>query len=244
MNNNQSAYQFVLVHGAWHGAWCWEYVAMNLNALGHSATTPTQRGLGERADEITMTITLSDFVDDLVEHLIETNQRDAILVGHSFGGNAISGAADRVPERIAGLVYLDALVLKGGEAPFDRLPPALAEERLQLARESSGGISLPPPPATSFGVLDKSDGEWLEQRLTPHPVSTYTSRLELSNPLTNGIDATYVVCTDPIYEPLESTRTRVRELGWPMREIATGHNAMVTEPALLTEMLLTIAAGE
>lgn len=216
---------------------------MNLNALGHTATTPTQRGLGERADELTMTITLSDFTDDLVEHIIETDQRDVILVGHSFGGNAISGAADRIPERIARLVYLDAMVLNSGEAPFDRLPAALAEERLQLARETSGGISLPAPPATSFGVLDKNEGDWLEQRLTPHPVSTYTSKLELDNPLANGIDATYVFCTDPVYEPLESTRERVRQLGWPIREIAAGHNAMVTEPALLTGLLLDIAAG-
>jgi len=216
---------------------------MNLNALGHSATTPTQRGLGERADEMTMTITLSDFVDDLVEHLIETDQKDVILVGHSFGGNAISGAADRVPERISRLVYLDAMVLKNGEAPFDLLPQSLVQERLQQARDSSGGISLPPPPATSFGVLDKTEGEWLEQRLTPHPVSTYTSKLELDNAIGNGIDADYIVCTDPIYEPLASTRERVRELGWPVHEIATGHNAMVTAPAPLTELLLKIAAS-
>jgi len=216
---------------------------MNLNALGHSATTPIQRGVGERADELTMTITLSDFVDDLVEHLVETDQQNVILVGHSFGGNAISGAADKVPERISRLVYLDAMVLKNGEAPFDLLPPSLAQQRLQLARDSSGGISLPPPPAASFGVLDKTEGEWLEQRLTPHPVSTYTSKLELDNPLGNGIDAHYIVCTDPIYEPLASTRERVRELGWPVHEIATGHNAMVTAPAPLTELLLKIAAS-
>ncbi len=237
-----NSHNFVLLHGAWHGAWCWEHVAMNLTALGHTVTTPTQRGLGERSDELTMAITLTDFVEDVVEHLNQTDVRDAVLVGHSFGGNGISGAADVVPQRIRKLVYFDALILENGQAPFDRLPRDLVAQRVQLAQQTSGGISLPPPPPESFGVFDDKDAQWLENNLTPHPFGTYQSPLKLQHPVANGIDAHYVVCNKPIYEPLADVREWVRKAGWPVHELAAGHDAMVTEPALTTELLLKIAA--
>ena len=211
MQNSNSAFHFVLLHGAWHGAWCWERVALNLRALGHSVTTPTQRGVGERADELTLTITLDDFIEDVVDHLIETDQNDVVLVGHSFGGNGISGAADRVPERISKLVYLDALVLENGQTSFGRLPDDVVAERKKLAAESSGGVSLPPPTPASFGVTDPADAAWLNERLTPHPFGTYTSPLNLAGPVANGIEAIYVACGDPVYAPLESTREWVRK---------------------------------
>lgn len=241
--SDQKIYNFVLLHGAWHGAWCWQYVATNLTALGHNVTTPVQRGLGERADEMTMDITLSDFVEDVIQHLVNNDLRDVVLVGHSFGGSGISGAADQVPERIAKLVYLDALILDNGEKPVDHLPEDITANRMQMARESSGGISMPPPSAASFGVLDSTEAQWLEQQLTPHPAGTYNSALQLANPLGNGIDTTYVLCNDPIYEPLASSRQRVRSAGWKIEEIATGHDLMVSAPAPTTELLLKIADG-
>ena len=115
---------FVLLHGAWHGGWCWHDVAVLLRAQGHSVTAPTQTGLGERRHLLSGAITLETFVQDLVEHLEAEEIEDAILVGHSFGGMAISGAADRVPQRIRHLVYLDSMVLEDGQAFFDVLPAA------------------------------------------------------------------------------------------------------------------------
>src|SRR5947208_2776826 len=105
---------YVLLHGAFHGAWCWRDVADRLRAAGHRVTTPTQTGLGERRHLLSAQITLDTFVEDLVEHLESEELEAAILVGHSFGGNAISGAADRVPGRIRHLVYLDAMILEDG----------------------------------------------------------------------------------------------------------------------------------
>ena len=109
---------YVLVHGAWHGGWCWRAVADALRAKGHRVFTPTQTGLGERKHLLSREITLDTFVDDLT-NLIEMEElQNIILVGHSFGGSPISGVADRMPDRIGHLVYLDSLVLEGGQSTF------------------------------------------------------------------------------------------------------------------------------
>ena len=120
---------FVLLHGAWHGGWCWERVASILRARGHRVTMPTQTGLGERAHLMSPDIDLEVFTDDLVNHLIWEDLDQIVLVGHSFGGNATSGAASQVPDRIQRLVYLDALVPISGRSPFEDFPPGVVAER-------------------------------------------------------------------------------------------------------------------
>jgi pimeloyl-ACP methyl ester carboxylesterase len=233
---------FVLLHGAFHGGWCWVRVADALRAHGSRVLTPTQTGLGERRHLLSPAVTLETFIADLVNLLDSEELADAILVGHSFAGPVITGAADRVPERIRHLIHLDASVLESGEAPFDLLPPAVVAERTRLARESSGGLSIPAPPPLAFGVPDGPDAAWLARRLTPHPFATFTDRLRLANPPGNGLPCTYICCTDPIYGPLELARRRVKDKpGWTWREIPTGHDAMVTEPRALAEMLIEIA---
>jgi pimeloyl-ACP methyl ester carboxylesterase len=228
---------FVLLHGAFHGGWCWKRVAALLRARGHRVTTPTQTGLGERRHLLSREITLGTFIDDLVNHLLYEDLTGAVLVGHSFGGNALSGAAERAPSRIAELVYLDSMVIEGGMAPFDGIAPEVVAERLRLAEETSGGLSIPPPPASAFGVLDPQDAAWLEARMTPHPLSTYRSPLPIEGPPGNGLPGRYITCTDPIYHPLASVRRWVASAGWPVEEIATGHDAMITAPEALVEML-------
>ena len=228
---------FVLLHGAWHGGWCWERVAGPLRARGHRVTTPTQTGLGERAHLISDGITLETFTDDLVNHMLYEDLTDAVLVGHSFGGNALSGAAERVPDRIAELVYLDSTIVAPGERPFDMMAPEVVADRRRLAAESSGGVSIPCPPASAFGVLGPDDARWLEARLTPHPISTMESVTPIQGPPGGNLPKRYIVCTDPIYHALQMVRDRVASMGWPVDEIATGHNAMVTAPDALVDLL-------
>lgn len=228
---------FVLLHGAWHGGWCWDRVAAPLRARGHRVTTPTQTGLGERAHLISDKITLETFTDDLVNHILFEDLRDVVLVGHSFGGNAISGAAERVPERIAELVYLDATVIGPGECPFDLMPEEVATERRRLAQQSSGGVSIPCPPASAFGVLDPIDARWLEARLTPHPISTMESRIPITGAPGATLPKRYIACVDPIYPALQQVRDRVAAAGWQVDELRTGHNAMVSAPDALTDLL-------
>jgi pimeloyl-ACP methyl ester carboxylesterase len=234
---------FVLVHGAWHGGWCWRSVSDRLRASGHRVFAPTCTGLGERAHLLSRTITLDTFTRD-VSGVIEAEElHDIVLVGHSFGGLPVSGVADRMPERIRSVVFLDSMLVQPGRTPADGLTAEVAAARRKAAEETSGGLSLPTPPASAFGVTGPADAAWLERRLTPHPFSTYASRLEIGNAVGNGLPCTYVACTRPAYLPLEGARTWARQqAGWRWEEIATGHDAMVTAPEELAGMLERLAA--
>lgn len=232
---------FVLVHGVWHGGWCWSRVADILRARGHRVTAPTQTGLGERSHLLSPGITIQTFVEDIVRHLEFNDLQNVNLVGHSFGGIPITGAADKVPERIARLIYLDAIMLDTGETWMSLLPKDMAEDRAELARKTSGGLSLPPAPAESFGVERPEDVAFVQPRLTPHPFRTFTTALDLKNPVGNGLPARYIRCTHPPYRPAAVALERARTLGWSVEEIATGHDAMVTEPLALADLLQRVS---
>src|SRR3954452_9415811 len=123
---------YVLVHGAWGGGWQWAPVAERLRAQGHRVFTPTQTGLGERKHLLSRDITIDTFVEDIVNMLEAEDLRDVVLVGHSFGGISITGAADRVPDRIRHLVYLDALIVQGGQSVFDGMPAEIVAGRRKV----------------------------------------------------------------------------------------------------------------
>jgi pimeloyl-ACP methyl ester carboxylesterase len=142
---------YVLVHGAWHGGWCWGHVADALRGMGHRVTTPTQTGLGERKHLLSKDITLDTFTADVVNHIEAEELKDVILVGHSFGGTSITGAADKIPDRIRHLVYLDSVILENGKSVFSALPPDIVAARRKTVAEQGQGIFIPPPPPTAFG---------------------------------------------------------------------------------------------
>ena len=235
---------FVLVHGMWHGGWCWNGVADLLRSRGHRVTTPTLTGLGERAHLLSPDLTLDTFVTDVVQHLRYEELSDVVLVGHSFGGAPISGAADRARERIAELIYLDAAVMEDGESRMSVSAPELTHERIEAAQESSGGLSLPAPPPAAFGVTDPADAAWLASLLTPHPFATLTTPLRLDRPCGNGLPAHYVTCTSPAYPPTAVTRDRARARGWPIWPLASGHDAMVITPLATADLLEKLATQE
>ena len=232
---------FVCVHGVWHGGWCWSRLANILRARGHRVTTPTQTGLGERSHLLSPEISIQTFVEDIVRHLRFEEMTNVVLVGHSFGGIPITGVADLLPDRIAKLVYLDAIMLESGETWFDLLPEDLAGDRRKLAENSSGGLSLPPASPASFGITRPDDIAFLEPRLTPHPFRTFTTALDLKHPVGNGLPAHYIECTDPPYPPAKVALERAKAKGWPVSQIATGHDAMVSEPEALADLLEDIA---
>ena len=235
---------FVLVHGACHGGWCWRDVADRLRASGHRVFTPTCTGLGERAHLMSREITLDTFIQDIAGVIEAEELRDIILVGHSFGGLPVSGVADIMPDRIRHLVFLDALLAQPGESAFDGLPPEIVAVRQKAAEDTSGGLSFPAPPPSAFGVTSEADAAWVQRRLTPQPLGTYASPLNVRNPPGNGLPCTYIACTDPAYPALDGTKAWVREQpGWRWAEIATGHDAMVTAPEELTRMLTGVASG-
>ena len=227
---------FVLVHGGFHGGWCWSRVSPLLRARGHSVFTPTQTGCGERAHLLSKSITLDTFVDDITGVLRCEDLHNVVLVGHSFGGIAVTGVADRMAQRLRQLIYLDSLILQNGQCAFDLLEPAIVQSRLQAA-QANGGVWIEPPPPSFFGVTEADDLAFLQGRLTPHPLGTYTSPLKLQHPVGNGLPTVYVHCSQPLYGGLTQTRNWVKASGMREVELATGHDAMVTAPTALADLL-------
>lgn len=229
---------YVLVHGAWHGGWAWRRVREILEQNHHRVLTPTMTGLGERKHLMSESITLDTMIDDIANTLLYEDLSDVILVGHSFAGPVISGVLERIPSRLRQLVFLDAAVLEGGESMFGLIPPEIVAEREQLALESSGGLSLPAPSAEKLGILDDAQWQLVKQYLTPHPISTYRSPLKLEKAPGDGVPCSYIVCTNPAYAPLAWSYERAKDYGWPIISIETGHDAMISAPEALSEILM------
>lgn len=228
----------VLVHGAWHGSWCWRRVLPLLWLAGHRVVPVTLSGLGERAHELSPEITLDTHVQDVVTAMRAEECSDAVLVGHSYGGMVVTGAADRLGEEVGRLVYVDAVVPLPGEAWSTGNPPAVqAERRAAIARHGF----LPPPPASAFG-LTGADAGWVARRQTPQPGGVYDDPLSFDGDRWAALPRTFVDCTDPALPTIDPSRELVRSRpGWEVVELSTGHDAMISAPADLAAVLLTVA---
>lgn len=229
---------YVLVHGAYGGGWIWRDVADGLRKQGHRVWTPTQTGLGERAHLMSRQITVDTHIDD-VASVIETDElRDIILVGHSYGGMAVTGVADRMTDRIRHVVYLDALLPENGDTAFTVLPAGLADSRRKVAREQGGGVALPVPGADAFPIPDGPAKEWFMRRLRPHPIGTYESVVRLGKPAGAGLPVTYISYTNPALASIEPSRQRARaKTGWRFMELAVPHDVEVPMPEKVVELL-------
>jgi pimeloyl-ACP methyl ester carboxylesterase len=234
---------FVLVHGAWHGGWCWRFVADRLTALGHRVFTPTLTGLGERRHLLDAVTSLDVPITDIVNLLEAEELEDVVLVGHSFGGLVIAGVADRLPRALRSLVFLDSMLVDNGQAAMDALPRAIVEERLKAIAASGRPLAMPIPSVGAMGIPeDHPRADWVRRRLTPHPLATYRTPFMLRNPVGNGLPRTYVHCVQPSYDPLAPVRERIRsQPGWNWEELASGHDAMVLHPDLLVDLLARLA---
>ena len=238
MKNNKP--HFLLIHGAWHGGWVWNEIYEILRYQRYSVSTPTLTGLGEKKHLLSSKITIETFIEDVVNHIIFENLNNIILVGHSFAGSIISGVADRLKDRIQKLIYFDAMILIDGQKPFDITPKETVEQRIELAKTFGNDISIPAPSADAFGVFDIKKSLLLEEKLTPHPLSAFQSKLILKNEVGNGIPLSYIFCTKPVYKSLESSREVVRKMKWPIFELSAGHDAMLTHPKETLNLLMKI----
>ena len=238
MKNNKT--HFLLIHGAWHGGWVWNEISEILRYQRYSVSTPTLTGLGEKKHLLSSKITIETFIEDVVNHIIFENLNNIILVGHSFAGSVISGVADKLKDRIQKLIYFDAMILIDGQKPFDITPKETVEQRIELAKKFGNNISIPAPSADAFGVFDIKKSLLLEEKLTPHPLSAFQSKLILKNEVGNGIPLSYIFCTKPVYKSLESSREVVRKMKWPIFELNAGHDAMLSHPKETLNLLMKI----
>jgi pimeloyl-ACP methyl ester carboxylesterase len=218
----------VLVHGAWHGGWCWQGVANPLRAAGHDVLTPTLTGLAERAHLFRPDIGLRTHVDDVVELLRHEDLRDVVLVGHSYAGLVVREAVDREPDRVARITLVDAWVGHDGQS-MDSL--ALFRNWI-VSATTDGGIAV--PPASAVGVTEPDDVAWVESRLTPQPRRTFSEPTNLTGAV-DAIPSRAVLCTPPGPIPFGAWAA---EFGWKTAELESGHDAMITAPAALAGLLL------
>jgi pimeloyl-ACP methyl ester carboxylesterase len=216
----------VIVHGAFGGGWEWREVARLLQGEGHEVIRTTLTGLGERSHLATATVDLDTHVKDVVQQLEFDDLRDVVLVGHSYGGMVVTGAADRVPERIARIVYVDAFVPRDGESLFDLAGPDVTG----FLRGSAVDGLVPPP-----GGTPSQYPAWYVERSRPHPLACFEQPIRLEG-RAEAIPRSYVRCLQSDV-PLDRCVTRAREAGWAMAEIDTHHDAQVAEPAELARLL-------
>jgi pimeloyl-ACP methyl ester carboxylesterase len=231
---------YVLVHGAWHGGWCWRRVTPLLRTAGHEVFTPTLTGLGERSHLANAEIDLNVHIQDVVNVLEYEDLCNVILVGHSYGGMVITGVSERAADRLAHLFYLDAFVPRDGQALADLVAPQF-RDGLQQQAQASGGL-LPPFPVSQYGIFAEAEVRWVEPKLVPHPFKTLTTLVRLTNPKALALPRSYVYCNNPAMGFFEAFAERTRtEKGWRYHELATGHDAMVTMAQPLAELLLALA---
>jgi pimeloyl-ACP methyl ester carboxylesterase len=234
---------FVLVHGAWHGSWCWKRVRPALQALGHHVFTPTLTGVGERAHLLSPDVNLDTHINDVVNLIVWEDLTHVVLCGHSYGGAVISGVADRVADRIGALVYLDAFVPEDGQSIHDTLPPAHRELQLDLAQRVGDGWKVPPIPAEVFNV-NLADRAWVDSQCTMQSLATFQQPLELSAAPHAPISTTFILATGFHDSPFPPFYDRARVKGWATATVDCGHDVMLDRPEELTGILADIAAAE
>jgi pimeloyl-ACP methyl ester carboxylesterase len=247
---------FVLVHGAWHGAWCWERVTPLLQAAGHTAHAVTLTGVGERAHLLPLlgkSITLQTHIDDVLGLIAAQELDDIVLAVHSYGGMVGTGVADQIaaklPQvRIRHICYIDAVVPEVGESWGSAHSAAVRGGRLSDAA-AHPHYAISAPKASVWGLSD-ADAAWVQRRMTPQPATPYTDALQFDAQRVAIIPRTYLSCTAPASPTIDPMRARVVGStlwggAWLPNSrsinMATGHDAMVSAPQELVQLLLACA---
>jgi pimeloyl-ACP methyl ester carboxylesterase len=249
----------VLVPGACLGGWCWRDVAGHLRRLGHEVYPVTLTGLGERVHLASREVDLETHIADVVNLLDYEDLHDAVLVGHSYAGIVITGVADRRPERLGAVVYLDTAPLPDGTAIVDVQSPEQRERQLRSVTDEGEGWRWPAPDRQTLlsGFFGSADGlserdlDLIERRATPQPYATFTSRLRLNSPVTHALRRVAIFCSangmsvELLRELISKGDPRAAPFsgeGWQLQQLDTGHWAMFSEPDALSALLHRIAA--
>ncbi len=241
---------FVLVHGAWHGGWCWQPVQQALASQGHRVYAVTLTGVGERAHLLSTAITLETHIADVVGTLVAEELDDVVLAVHSYAGMLGTAVADRMGSQLRHLAYVDGVVPEPGESWSSTHAPATREARL-AACQASEDFSIPPPDPAAFGLTGDSHA-WVQRRMTPQPGHTYSAPLAFDTGRVAAVPRTFIDCTRPPLATIDVSRQRVRDPGfWGGRwhggggsrvvEMVTGHDPMVSAPRELAEILGQLA---
>ena len=242
---------FVLVHGAWHGGWCWKKVTPLLRKTGAEVFVPTLSGLGEKAHLAQRMdprdIDLDLHVQDVIRLLEYEDLQQVILVGHAYAGMVISGAAEECHNRISHLVYVNGVVPSDGESMADQLAPVRGPEFAAWVRgHIDRGEGFLAPPASPeelgqrWGIIDPADRDWMFARVTPQPAAAMAAPVRISRPEAAAIPRSFVCGAEAGFQ---SVAERVEKDGWGIYHVDSGHDTMVSHPRELAEILVGIASS-
>jgi pimeloyl-ACP methyl ester carboxylesterase len=230
---------FVLVHGAWHGGWCWRRVADLLEKKGHKVFTPTMTGLGERSHLLDAKVNLATHVTDIVNVIKWENLNDVVLVGHSYGGAVISGVAEQAREAIGSIVFLDAVVPESGDSLFTKASQTTRDAI--TAVQQKGETSMKPIPAAFFRVNEK-DRAWIDAMCTPQPLATFTDKIAVTGAREKIAKKAYIRAKGYPSVPFDAMQEKYKaDTAWRSYELPCGHDAMVDMPDRVTEILVEVA---
>jgi pimeloyl-ACP methyl ester carboxylesterase len=230
---------FLLVHGAWHGGWCWRRVSDLLASKGHKVFAPTLTGVGERSHLMSRDINLATHIADIVNVIRWEGLSDIVLVGHSYGGVVISGVAEAMHDKIASIVFLDAFVPENGDSLATKASQAVRDAVATAAQ--NGEYAMKPIPASVFRVNEK-DRAWVDATCTPHPIATFTDKVSLTDARDRIAKRAYIRAKGYPSEYFDAAQTKVTAAtGWRLYELPSGHDVMVDMPERLTEILLEVA---
>ncbi|MEX2035357.1 MAG: alpha/beta fold hydrolase [Xanthobacteraceae bacterium] len=230
---------FVLVHGAWHGGWCWRRVSDCLEQGGHKVFTPTLTGLGERSHLLRAGIDVSTHIADVVNVLKWERLSDVVLCGHSYGGLVVSGVAEQMAEKIGSIVFLDAFLPENGDSMAELTSQAVRDQ-LTSASER-GELGVPARSAAAFLVNEK-DQAWVDSLCVPQPIGTMTEKLKLSGARERIGKKAYIRAAAYPNPGFDKAYARVKaDRAWRSYEVPCGHDVMVDMPQRLAEILLEVA---
>ena len=241
---------FVLIHGTWHGGWAWNGVVRALSERGHCTHAPTLPGHGRGVSRIG--IAHGDCVEAVVAYIQHHELKDVILVGHSFGGTIVQKVAERLPEMMAGIIFLDALILKDNECVFDILPDVFLDS-MQSKDVSDPAVAssentmevLPPPPWETWRdnfIQDAREfmARWTWERLSPEPNQVNLDRVDLKRFSSLAVPKSFIYCRQDKAMPAGYFHPRMSSrLGtFKLFEMDGSHEVMFTRPAELAEKIL------
>lgn len=229
---------FVLVHGAWHGGWCWKMVREHLQAQGHRVFTPSLTGLGDRQHLRSPEINLDTHIADIANLMIWEDLENIILVGHSYGGVIISGVCDAHKDRVAHAIFLDAIVPNDGDTVLRGGTKEIAEKNFGPLEDGYLAHAREP---ISFGVPDHMIEElaWLRQNVTPQPLGTWLQPISLPNGGSDGVARTFIYCSEkpPLTQAQEARLQAFRDdPTWGYEDLPCGHDSMIILPTETTQM--------
>lgn len=232
---------YVLIHGGWHGGWCWKKVVQILRGAGHEVYAPTLTGTGDRFHLGSKNVNMSTHIQDIIATIEYEDLDNVILVGHSYGGLPVVGASEKIPNRLSHIVLLDAAVPQHGKAYKD-ISPDFYQYLKAITDAQGDGWLIPIPEGADFGIADPKDSAWAMSKLTAGGcMAALEEPISISDPAALALPRTYLICTK---NGVQSDSIRFVEMplrpNWKVRNIESGHDAMVDVPNQLAEMLMSL----